>query len=279
MSRFSFIVAAIFLSLTNTALADDEFVVKYLANAGVLITHGDTKIVFDPLFDNDFGTYELVPKDIEKALFAGAPPFDGLDAIFVSHHHGDHFSPQRMVQLLEARPNLQLFGPAQAIDSMPIDPSNTTLKDRLHTVTPAVGDQFAMRFGDIEINAVRIRHSGWPTRHADIENISFKVSLDDEVTVLHMGDAHTDPTMFDSQADYWAERPMNLALPPYWFFMSSGGRQVLEDHIHADETLGVHVPASMPDRPSQYPEELRGRNLLSVPGEEKRIPIFDSVSN
>lgn len=104
------------------------------------------------LFDNDFGTYELVPKDIEKTLFAGAPPFSGLDAVFVSHHHGDHSSPQRMLQLLEAHPNLQFFGPAQAIESMP-------------------------------------------------------------------------------------------------------------------------------DRPSQYPEALRGRKLLSVPGEEKRIPILDDVSN
>ena len=97
--------------------------------------------------------------------------------------------------------------------------------------------------------------------------------MDGTATVLHMGDAHTDPTFFDKQADYWAERHMHLALPPYWFFLSNGGKKILDDHIHAGETFGVHVPASMPDSPAQYPQELRGRTLLSVPGEEKRIPV------
>src|SRR5262245_21953512 len=65
----------------------------YLANEGVLIVSGETRIVFDPLFRNDFGTYRLLPKELERALFAGEPPFTGLDAVFISHYHEDHFSP------------------------------------------------------------------------------------------------------------------------------------------------------------------------------------------
>ena len=38
----------------------------YLANAGVLITNGETKVVFDPLFRNDFGTYQLLPEALER---------------------------------------------------------------------------------------------------------------------------------------------------------------------------------------------------------------------
>ena len=41
---------------------------QYLANASVLVTHGDTKVVFDPLFRNDFGQYALVPAQTERAL-------------------------------------------------------------------------------------------------------------------------------------------------------------------------------------------------------------------
>jgi L-ascorbate metabolism protein UlaG (beta-lactamase superfamily) len=218
-----------------------------------------------------------VPKDIEKALFAGAPPFDGLDAVFVSHNHADHFSPQRMVQLLKAHPHLQLFGPRQAIDDMPME-STDDLRERLHAVALSTNEKFTMTFEDIEVSAVRIPHSGWPTRHADIENIAFRVSLDDRATVLHMGDAHTDPTFFDNQAGYWAERQLDVAMPPYWFFLSSGGNKILEDHIHADQTIGVHVPLEMPDSPAAYPPELRGRSLFSVPGEEKRI-FFDADAN
>jgi hypothetical protein len=177
-----------------------------------------------------------------------------------------------MVQLLQAHPYLHLFAPRQAIDDMPME-STDALRGRLHAVALSTNEKFTMTFEDIEVSAVRIPHSGWPTRHADIENIAFRVSLDDRATVLHMGDATTDPTFFDNQAGYWAERHLHLAMPPYWFFLSSGGQKILEDHIHADVTFGVHVPADMPDRPSLYPEELSGRTLLSVPGEEKRILI------
>ena len=48
----------------------------YLANARVLVTHGDTKVVFDPLFRNDFGQYvlpefELLEQDSEDIRFFG----------------------------------------------------------------------------------------------------------------------------------------------------------------------------------------------------------------
>jgi len=271
MSRFRVFVLTLGICAAGVAGADDAIVAKYLANAGVLISHGETKIVFDPLFDQDFGTYELVPRDIEQALFAGDPPFDGLDAVFVSHHHGDHFSPERMMQFLIAQPDLQLFGPPQAIDSMPVDPADVALRGRLHAVERGKDGTFTQVFGEIEVSAVRIPHSGWPNRHADIENIAFRVSLDGVATVLHMGDAHTDPAFFDKQAAYWAERSLHLALPPYWFFLSDGGKKILDDHIRAVEVIGVHVPSRMPDNPAQYPEELRGRTLFSVPGEEKRI--------
>jgi hypothetical protein len=33
------------------------------------------------------------------------------------------------------------------------------------------------------------------------------------------------------------------------------------------------VPANMPDSPARYPDELQGRMLFSIPGEEKRISV------
>jgi L-ascorbate metabolism protein UlaG (beta-lactamase superfamily) len=156
---------------------------------------------------------------------------------------------------------------------MPIDLTDTALKERLHLVELELDGTFSLLVDDIEVSAVRIPHSGWPNRHADIENIAFRVSLNNSATVLHMGDAHTDPTFFDNRAEYWGEQDLHLAMPPYWYFLSNGGRKILEDHIHATEVIGVHVPRSVPDSPARYPEELRGWTLFSVPGEEKRIPL------
>ena len=62
----------------NSAIAN------YMANEGLMVVQGETKVVFDPLFRNSYGHYQLLPKAMEEALFAGAPPIDGIDAILIS---------------------------------------------------------------------------------------------------------------------------------------------------------------------------------------------------
>jgi L-ascorbate metabolism protein UlaG (beta-lactamase superfamily) len=47
-------------TLSATAAGQERSSVQYLANEGVMITHGETSILFDPLFDNSYGTYQMV---------------------------------------------------------------------------------------------------------------------------------------------------------------------------------------------------------------------------
>ena len=77
--------------------------IQYLANEGVMITGERAKVLFDPLFDNSYGRYQVVPDDIREAIFAGQPPYDDVDAVFVSHHRGDHFAASDMLRLLRER--------------------------------------------------------------------------------------------------------------------------------------------------------------------------------
>src|SRR5690606_41337502 len=90
----------------------------YLANEGILVSQGETKILFDPLFDESFGEYRLVPEPMLAALHAGEPPWDGVDAIFVSHHHADHFSPQGVLEFLRVHGDVHLYAPAQAVAAL-----------------------------------------------------------------------------------------------------------------------------------------------------------------
>ena len=89
------------LLFAATAFAhEDTSLARYLGNEGVMVEHGETKVLFDPFFRDSYGQYERVPEHIERALFEGDPPYDGIDAIFVSHFHGDHFSPAVMLDFL-----------------------------------------------------------------------------------------------------------------------------------------------------------------------------------
>jgi glyoxylase-like metal-dependent hydrolase (beta-lactamase superfamily II) len=97
--------------LHASAFADDDHALQaqYLANAGVMVAKGDTKVLFDPFFRNDYGAYDLVPSDLEQAVLDGVPPFDGIDAVFVSHNHDDHFDAEILVAYLNRWPDVELY--------------------------------------------------------------------------------------------------------------------------------------------------------------------------
>lgn len=248
---------------------------QYVANASVLVTHGDTKVVFDPLFRNDFdGEYVLVPAQVERALFAGAAPFDGLDAVFVSHYHEDHFSAADVLQLLEARPGLRLFAPAQAVAGMREISAQrlAAVAARVHPIALAYQDPpVTLEHGSLVVEAVRIPHSGWPTRQRDVENIAFRVTLDAATTVVHLGDADPGDAHFARDDAYWHRRRPHVAFPPYWFLTSDEGRRVLDRRIGAARSIGVHVPANVPSEAERRAPDLRGHELFTVPGEVRAI--------
>ena len=246
---------------------------QYLANAAVLVTNRETKVVFDPLFRNDFGTYERVPESMERALFAGEPPFDGLDAVFISHYHEDHFSAVDVLRLLEARPGLRLYAPAQAVAGMRQVASGRldAVMYRVNAIALEYQDApVSLEHGPLLIEAVRVPHSGWPDRQQQVENIAFRVTLDTETTVVHLGDADASDAHFAHDGSYWRRRT-DVAFPPYWFFLSESGRQVLERRIAPTRSIGVHVPADVPSRAADRAPELRGHELFTEPGEVRAI--------
>lgn len=250
--------------------------VQYMANEGLMVVQGETKVVFDPLFRNSYGQYQLLPKEMEKALFAGQPPFDGIDAIFVSHYHGDHFSPADILRLLKQQPDIQLYAPAQAVKGLRsvANTGDETIFDRVVVVELAYKDSpVTLKMEGLIIEAVRIPHSGWPDGRLDVENISWRVTLNESTTVLHMGDADANDVHFARDADYWNKRHTHIAFPPYWFFASTSGRGIMENRIKPGHSVGVHVPVSMPKSQSQRPRQYRDYDLFTEPGEKRDIPV------
>ena len=65
---------------------------EFIAHAAVMVESGPTKILFDPIFDKDYGSFQLVAQETQQLMMSGQAPFDGVDAVFVSHAHGDHFA-------------------------------------------------------------------------------------------------------------------------------------------------------------------------------------------
>ena len=247
----------------------------YIANEGVMVSDGETKILFDPLFPNTYGQYLLPTEEMKRAMFDGEAPFDDVDAIFISHYHGDHFSPEEIYELMEAQADIRLYAPNQAIVAMraAASDSGASVFDRVNSVSLGFNDSPVSFDGEnLFVEAVRIPHSGWPMSMLDVENIAWRVTLDDNSTVLHLGDSDPNDDHFAIDADYWEQRAPNLALPPYWFLSTTAGRSILDNRIKPQRSVGIHVPDTISADPIRRPNELRGQDIFVTPGETRNIP-------
>lgn len=267
-------ISSIVLLTTIMASSVNAQEAFYMANEGVMVSDGDTRILFDPLYPESFGQYLLVPEEMRRALFAGEPPFDGVDAIFISHFHGDHFSPEDVLALMLAQPGITLYAPQQAVLGMRsiADGDQQSVFSRVHAVSLEYGDApVTLEMDELLVEAVRIPHSGWPTGRVDVENIVWRVTLNANSTVVHMGDADPNDAHFALDPEYWNRVNPDMAFPPYWFFASQAGRSILENRVGAARNVGIHVPQQIPADPLRRPVELRGADLFTNPGETRRL--------
>ena len=264
-------VVASALLLSTAALAHEPHGrATYLGNEGVLVTRGDTKVLFDAFYSNSYeGYYLLVPETISAAMLAGEPPYDGIDAIFVSHVHGDHFTAEPAIEYLRAHPEVPLYGSPQTREAIvEVIGAEDPLLQRVVTValSPADAPQH-LELDGLVIEVVAIPHAG---NRPEIQNLSWRVTLDEHTTVTHFGDAATEAEHFERHAEHFAARRSQAAFPPHWFFESEEGRAIMQQHFNADQIIGVHVPAAAAGQGDAVRERLGG-DLFTDPGESREL--------
>lgn len=258
------------LSAWGTAHAhpEDPTQTTYLGNEGIMVSDGHTKILFDPLFPNGFDIYQMVPDDMRQAIMRGEAPYDDVDAIFISHMHRDHFSVGETIAYLERHGGTRLYAPLQAVDLMREQTENDAIFERVIGVPlERLDAPLSYNEGALSIDVVRIPHAGWPGR-ADVSNLVWRVTLEDGVTVMHLGDADPDDAHFAPHAAHWAARRTDTAYPAYWFFLSEDGRSIVDTRLNARNATGIHVPIELP-----VDLFLTGRDFLHRPGETRVLSI------
>ena len=264
--------AAVFALLfaPTIALAHDHATAHYLGNEGVMVEHGETKILFDAFYSDGFGQYALVPAAINQAMMDGAAPFDGVDAIFISHVHGDHFSPEPAIAYMRAQAGVVMYAPEQVRDKL-LEAgvsADDPIMARVRTVALAPEDAGeTLSFGAIEIDVVSVPHAG---NRPHIQNYAWRVSLGGDATVIHLGDADPVVSNFSRHQAHFDARDTNTAFPPYWFVGDANGELIISDIIKATQTIGVHVPKRAAGNGDQW-RSRAGGDLFTDPGETRAI--------
>lgn len=245
---------------------------RYLANAGVMVVAGQKKVLFDPFFATNFGIYQVVPEGERRAVMSGEPPYNNISAVFISHAHADHFDASAVTTYLQRHPAVRLFAPQQAVSKMALDETPQTLQERVTGIRLSFGDNAWLRAEKgLALDAVRIPHAGWPGR-AEIENLLFRVSFSDQTTVIHLGDADVDINHYLPYRAHWQSKVTHWAFPPYWFYYSMEGRDILSEVIKAQHSTGMHVPITVPGFLKR-----ESHDYFHQSGETRVIPIGASA--
>ena len=94
----------------------------------------------------------------------------------------------------------------------------------------------------------------------------YRVTLNDNVTVMHMGDADPRAQHFLPYKEVWENRVTHMAFPPYWFTLVPGAHDFLTSVMNVKDIVGVHVPIILPN-------ELRSSetDYFDEPGEMRTI--------
>jgi hypothetical protein len=62
-----------------------------------------------------------------------------------------------------------------------------------------------------------------------------------------------------------------MAFPPYWYFLSESGLQVLHERLRPAQTVGIHVPVTVPENAAEREPGLQDVDLFTRPGETREI--------
>jgi len=230
-----------------TGEAASPLELTYVANMGVLVSSGETKVLIDALFERPNPDYRApTPETLDK-IMKGAAPFDGVDLVLVTHNHPDHFDAGLAVRYLEAFSEPLFVAPTDAVEAMRQAASDwQKIGSRVVSLDLKVGERDRRELAGIPVTACRTLHSG--DRDSPM-NLMFIFELDGR-RVWHEGDTNGKPEVF--QAFGLNEVPLDLAIVHYWFPLEPNCARFLQEDLKAGHIALGHLPIRLEgDAPSK----------------------------
>lgn len=199
-------------SLSGQAATREPLVMTFVANMGVLISSGDSKVLIDGLFDYPNPRFYRVPAPgTLESIMKGEPPFDGVDLVLATHKDRDHFSGALTARYLEAHPEPILVAPADAVEAMQkTAPNWPAIASRVISLDLELRESVKKELAGIPLIVIRTTHgtTPWPRNHMYLIEVN-------GWRVFHEGDASGRPD--DYRGLGLESAPVDLAIVQYFW--------------------------------------------------------------
>ena len=208
--------------------------VTFLANAGFLLHSGKYSVLIDAFLKEPHGAYEALPPETFQNLVQGRPPFDGFVLALVSHNHPDHIQPRAAEKFLTSNKQAQLISSPQVLAALKAAAKDFSAIQ--HRVTPVRPPQTLVQ-EEMSVEFLSLAHTG--AENQEILNLGHLITMGG-VKILHVGDAEPNPENFAPYS--LAEKKIDVAIVPYWYFGSEAGGRVITEEIQARTLIACHIP-------------------------------------
>lgn len=240
-SRRLWLVAVLLAAMFHvSSAAPAPLELTYLANMGVMVRSGGTKVLIDALFDKPNPDYRAPAPDALDRILKGEAPFDGVDLVLVTHNHPDHLDPALAVRYLESRPEPVLVAPADAVEAMRRAASDwTKIGPRVVPIDLKVGEKERRTLKGVTVTACRTLHSG------DLDapmNLMYIIELNGR-RVWHEGDTNGKPEVF--RAFGLDKTSVDLAVVHFWLPLEPNAARFLQEDLKAAHIALAHLPVRL----------------------------------
>lgn len=247
---FTNVMAAGFLFMAglSSPLLYADVTITRLANEGVIIDDGETRIMIDGLVVEQYALYGGLPPELAQNFSTATGIFADIDLALASHKHHDHNQPQFACDFLKASTGTKLVTSIQVIELIrercrPL----VRTSSRVGAIDPQYSKPVMLPVGSAEVEVFLLSHG--TGKYAKLQNFGHLVRMGG-VNILHIGDAAMNPADF---ATALADNPnIDVALIPFWFFQPGPGMAVVERYMDAPNKIALHIPPNEMAEVTEY---------------------------
>ncbi|MBK7869869.1 MAG: MBL fold metallo-hydrolase [Saprospiraceae bacterium] len=212
--------------------------IQYLGNEGVFIYNDKVKILIDPLYKEDFDSYQLVSTEAQLQIRKAQGIYKDVDFLLITHHHREHFDEAMILEHLKNNTKCTFIASTQAVELLKKHNNwQANFSDRIIALQPEMNKEIkTLDFPGLKLSAMWIRH-GYE-RNFGVINLTYLLELNGK-KLAHFGDTELVAEHF--QAFRLWEKKIDVALMPFWFINNENNIKIVQQVIAPKQSVGIHI--------------------------------------